>query len=582
MKIIILVKPVVEAKDISFNEDMTLNRSLSLPSLDMADAHAISVARDLKSAGGGTIDVLSLSPGYPSTLLGQLKAHDVDHIYQICDSFYRGGDTLATARVLASGITYIEDGEPYDLILTGSCSTDSETGQVPSQIASMLSIPVITNAVSVSKESITRLLEDRTEDLIPVFPLVVSCTPKGVELVPPSLSGMRRAKDIPFVRITNKELALKAEECGLAGSCTKVLGNSSRIQKWRKPSWTSDPEEGARWIMDEIFRKEQQSEESVVLKRKTKQQKLPFAVVCPFFDEVGWNTAKEILSEIAYRGEEGIAVVLGEDPAEEEINRSGAKEEWFIPLTDTSDDTVYAKTLSKIFRNFSGEVFFGASIRMRCVAPLISAALNCGLTADCISFSATESGFEQIRPAFEGTSEARIITLGKLGMLTVRPRIYPNRFFEPLSSFSVKNFTLEEVEPIIKARSMTSLVTVASSKSRVMFSIGSGICDRAVRERIASFGCSLGASRKAVCLYGLPYPCQVGQTGKVIHNEVYVAFGISGAAQHIVGISGVKTIIAVNDDPQAPIFQFSDKAICAKAEVVLSYMEKIRRNENGV
>ena len=581
MNILVLVKPVVEAKDIKFNSDMTLDRSHAIPSIDMADAHAISLARNLLKEKKGTLVLLTLSPGYPTPLIAQFRSYDANAVYQISDRLFAGSDSLMTAKILAAGIRYLEHSYgKFDRILAGVRSTDAETGQVPSEIAALMSRPVVSNVVSMDGHTMARLLEDRSLLMVGEGAFVVSCCPKGYCLDPPSLTGMAHASFVPYILLTNKELGLAPNDVGLKGSPTRVIGTSLGIQSWRKPVWTDDPKIGASWIREavrQIQSKGKRIDTAEAIRLPAKKLGTPVFVMAPLFDVVGWGCAMEIMSSLALQGKDPVCIAVGDsfsDAFSEEANTSGACRVVFLHQELSSDDAVYGCTIAAYFKGKSGIVLAPATIRMRSILPYAAALLHVGLTADCTGYAFEDDAFIQIRPAFEGTSQARIVTKGALVFSTVRPHVYVKRQFAPLFPFSVETvenkgnssaFTVEKEEPTGFA---------SDGQERVVMSIGAGIMDLGLRDRITRLGYRLGASRKAVNLFGIPYAYQIGQTGMIIHADLYVAFGISGAAQHITGISAVKEIIAVNPDRKAPIFQFSDKAICCKAEEVIGYLEQ--------
>ena len=143
----------------------------------------------------------------------------------------------------------------YDLIIAGNASTDSETGQVPAELAALLDRPIITHATEISGDCITRLLEDRTDVLRVCYPAIVSICPKGLAPDPPSLKGRMNASKVPFIHLSSREIGADPESIGFKGSRTRVVSVHSRSVKWRNAEKTTDPRVGARWIMDEVDKK---------------------------------------------------------------------------------------------------------------------------------------------------------------------------------------------------------------------------------------------------------------------------------------------------------------------------------------
>jgi len=582
VNILVLVKPSAESSNISFKKDMTLNRQANKLILDMADAHALALARTMKKMAGGTITVLTLAPGYPSRLIEQLQSQDTDALYHICDSAFAGGDCLATAAVLAAAVRYIEKKQEtlFDLILTGSRSTDAETGQVPGETAAILSVPVITNVQDIAyvkgKMLFSRVLEDCVQELSCPDCCVVSCTPKGFELAPPSLAGLARASLVPYIKLTNTELKIPAASIGFRGSPTRVIQCSLKMQQWRKPRWIFNAKEGASIIRIETAKckKHAPVQSQPLLTRGAGDDTL--YVLCPLDDSTGWYTALEILSHLTVLGKSARAAAFGkrlDTDRIEELNTAGAYAVDYISIDWNTDDALTGICLARYLQDKSGIVLCASSIRMRAAVPVCAALLHAGITADCTGIAFSDQGFIQSRPAFGGTTQADIISKGKLCFSTIRPHVYSFSAVKPVKSLPVFNINGNYTSRIILEK-QSPIEQINSEDIPVIFSIGAGVKDPEYRKRIESFGLPMGASRKAVNLFGLPYAWQVGQTGRIVHCDLYVAFGISGAEQHISGISSVQKIIAVNNDRSAPVFSYSDVAVCCDIEDVVTALER--------
>lgn len=129
------------------------------------------------------------------------------------------------------------------------------------------------------------------------------------------------------------------------------------------------------------------------------------------------------------------------------------------------------------------------------------------------------------------------------------------------------------LERIANSESSRSLM-----EEEIILAGGLGLGSRENFWRLAAvakrLGCGVGASRGAVAAGYAPYAAQIGQTGATVRPRIYVAFGISGQAQHLSGMSGAKLIISINTDPHAPIFQVSDYALEADCTQVLQLMEQ--------
>ena len=210
------------------------------------------------------------------------------------------------------------------------------------------------------------------------------------------------------------------------------------------------------------------------------------------------------------------------------------------------------------------------------LSPKIATELDVQQISDIISIIDSDT-FE--RPIYAGNAIAKVKSLDKIKVLTVRPTC-----FEPCglsSNVEVENVMLDNTEV-----SSVSYVGLDESKSdrpeltsaKVIISGGRGMQNGdnfKLLEGIADkLGAAMGASRAAVDAGFVPNDWQVGQTGKIVAPDLYVAVGISGAIQHIAGIKDSKFIASINKDEEAPIFNFSDYGLVADLFEILPELEK--------
>ena len=216
-------------------------------------------------------------------------------------------------------------------------------------------------------------------------------------------------------------------------------------------------------------------------------------------------------------------------------------------------------------------ILFPATENGRDLAPRVSCSLQVGLTADCTGLDIDDKGnLVQIRPTFGGNIMASIITPNhRPQMASVRPNVL-------LVRTSEKRFPLKIVrENIIPSQgNSTALLDCVVEKDTVYKDVseadivivaGYGVGSKENYKKIERFAirmnAAIGATRKVVDEGWAPPEIQVGQTGKTIAPDLYIACGVSGALQHTIGIKNAKHKIAINTDPAAPIFQVADVAI---------------------
>ena len=233
-----------------------------------------------------------------------------------------------------------------------------------------------------------------------------------------------------------------------------------------------------------------------------------------------------------------------------------------------------------------------ATTQGRTVMPMLSARIGCGLTADCTELSIDPGSGKliQTRPAIGGNVMADIKTRGRdPQMCTVRPKSK-----RPLCPDITRKGELINVSPStnLLASALTYLgftpetsIGLPIQEAEIIISGGKGMKNSknfAKLEELARLlGGTVGASRMAVDLGWAPYSAQVGLSGKSVTPRLYLAFGISGAVQHIAGMSGAETIIAVNHDPEAPIFRVADLSIQGDAlEILDGLIESLKKRQS--
>ncbi len=272
-----------------------------------------------------------------------------------------------------------------------------------------------------------------------------------------------------------------------------------------------------------------------------------------------------------------------------QLSKYGAQEIIYLKNQKFSyyDCCYYSQALVELFKAKDPDiVLFGATNTGRELAPLVTSSLNTGLTADCTALSLVQNKGEiklaATRPTFGGVLMATILCKNNPQCATVREGVFKKNEFEymtlteefPLSEsiFSRSPLKLLEFSPY-------ELRESTFENAKVILCGGKGLKTRENFEKLEKLakltGCAVAASRGAVDKGFAPQEIQVGQTGKTVAPQVYVAFGVSGAIHHISGMSASKTVVAVNNDPNAPIFENCDYKIVADAvEIIDKLLEK--------
>lgn len=271
------------------------------------------------------------------------------------------------------------------------------------------------------------------------------------------------------------------------------------------------------------------------------------------------------------------AVVMGSGIAEQVYSLFAFGADKVIVVDDVRlsgfIDEIEASIMVRLIEKYKPEILIGAATaRGRALIPRIAIKTNCGLTADC-----TELGIDpengdllQTRPAFGGNIMATIrCSNHRPQMATVRPRVM--KALEP--DFSSSGEIIRENVQDSDALKIKRIVeifhsdqaTVNLGDAQIIIAGGRGVKGPAgfeiLRKFAAELGGAVGASRAAVDAGWIPYSYQVGQTGQTVQTKVYIACGISGQIQHLVGMQSCEVIIAIDKNPDTPMMQIADIAV---------------------
>jgi electron transfer flavoprotein alpha subunit len=294
------------------------------------------------------------------------------------------------------------------------------------------------------------------------------------------------------------------------------------------------------------------------------------------------------------RGTRLTAVVMGHNlkGAEKELIEHGADAVYLIDYPELAvfSDETYAKVLVELARHHKPEILLaGATTIGRSFIPRVAATLGTGLTADCTELDIGEDGLLlQTRPAFGGNVMATIICPNRRPqMATVRPKV-----MRP-SSQPGREGTAEKVE--VSPECLTNRIEVMEvleqkdqtaklSEADVIVTGGRGLQKAEnfsmVEEVAGLLGGAVGASRSVVDDGWIAPSHQVGQTGQTVAPKLYMAVGVSGAIQHVVGMQGSDIVVAVNKDPEAPIFDVAGYAVVGDLfEFLPAFTKKLRREQ---
>ena len=293
-------------------------------------------------------------------------------------------------------------------------------------------------------------------------------------------------------------------------------------------------------------------------------------VLCPFGLDAG------LLSKAAQLLPGRVRALV---PAAEQTQAAlyGANTIHMLDCKGITDEAALADILAEKIKRWGSSIILApATIRMRNLMPMLAWKLNAGLTADCTALEMSGDALVQTRPAFGNSLMASIRSLSSVQMATVRPGLY-----RPVSRPEVKAEIIPETCAVSENRLRHEAFRPFSqgkplSQAEIVVAGGMGVGSKQGFQKLSllaeKLGAGLAASRTAVDAGFAPHCCQVGMTGVTVCPRLYIAVGISGAVQHLAGMSGSERIIAINSDPKAPVFDYADYGIVGDWETVIDLL----------
>ncbi len=284
-------------------------------------------------------------------------------------------------------------------------------------------------------------------------------------------------------------------------------------------------------------------------------------------------------------------VLLGSNIDQSEIDKLkeyGAEKVIYVndPVLKEFEPGVYTDVMERLIKKYKPEILLaGATSIGRSLLSRVAVRVNTGLTADCTGLEIDENGnLLQIRPAFGGNIMAKILCPAKRPqMATVRHKVMKAEKFPVESEIITESLNgAKKLSDFIKFfKEETEEVNLADADIIVSGGRGLGAPEnfKLIRELAHLLGGAVGASRATVDAGWISYAHQVGQTGRTVSPKLYIAVGISGAIQHLVGMQSSKYIIAINKDPEAPIFKVADIGIVGDLfEVVPKLIQELKKS----
>jgi electron transfer flavoprotein alpha subunit len=590
MKVVVLVKQVPLVTDLKFDpETKTLIREGVPNVINPYDRYAIVESVKLKKAHGGEAVAVTMGPPQAREAMVEALALGCDRAVHIVDRAFAGSDTLATARTLSLFLKK----EGYDLIFCGKYSVDAETGQVGPEVAELLDIPQITGITKLEVTEggrhirATRGTDEGQEVIECDLPALLTAEERLNRPGPTPPAALEAAHSRPVEVLSANDLAEDHSIFGFAGSPTWVSQIYS-VATTRQPvmldgasvddvvrtltehllghglfgDWqgageiprVQDRPAGARadrsvWVVAEVMGGKLHSATHELLGKSVElADRLHGDVVGVL---IGAHLA-DYAAELAAYGADRVLLLEG------------------AQLTDYSAEG-YANALARAIQQSQPyAVLIPATTKGRDFAPRVAARLQLGLTGDAIGLEIDEQErLVQLKPAFGGNIVAPILSKTFPQMATVRPgmldAMQPDWSRQP----SVQRLELPEVGPIrtqtVHATQEVDATATSLEDADIVVGVGTGLGRREnvklARELAEVLGAAIGATRRVTDANWLPRQHQIGLTGKAVAPKLYFALGIRGVMNHTIGIQRAQTIVALNNDPEAPIFQVADYGV---------------------
>ena len=606
MKFIVCIKQVPAVSELRFdNVKKTLIREGVHNEINPFDRRAITFATTTKEQNGGGVVVMTMGPPQAKDALTEAMAMGADRAVHLLDRAFAGSDTLATSRALSLAI---EREKPFDMILCGKYSVDAETGHVGPEVAEFLSIPHISGATKVElstsrKQAVVETETDYGFQRIEApLPLLLTTAERLIKPHFPTQDEWEAAKSKPYAVVSASDLSQDATLFGSKGSPTSVSEIYS-IETKRKCELIegSTVEERAKKLVENLmahglFSGWKDGEEKGVkppMSRPARENK-SFWVVAELVQGRVRNVTYELLGralELATKLEcELCAVVLGDATKEhyQDLIAHGADKIYVAKheqLSNYSSDA-YAAALAQSIQKYGPYAVVAAATSLgRDYMPRVAARLGLGMTSDCIGLELNEKEqLVQLKPAFGGNIVAPILSRTLPQLATVRPGMLAAAEANPSRQGAVVELHptgLKAMAHVIEERFEADRDALRLDNADVIVAAGFGVGGpekmKSITDLAEVLDAPIATTRKVVDSGWLPRQLQIGLTGRSVAPKLYVAIGVRGAFNHMVGIGRARIIVAINKDPNALIFKNCDYGIVGDYAEVVPVLTQVLR-----
>ena len=589
MRIAVLVKQVPRFEEMELGDDGRLQREGVELELNPYCRRAVSQAVELASTRPKSrITVITLGPPSAEDSLREAIAWGLDRDADIdgvlvTDAAFAGSDTLATARALAAAL---EREGPFDLVLTGRNSVDADTGQVAPELAELCGLVFLCGvrhlAIDGTQISARCEHDDGWFQAEVQLPAVLSCAerlidpakvdPPGRAAVPGDLIRRLRASDLgpgPWGQTASPTSVGPVKVIGHRRDASRVAGADTVTQAREAVRLLHE-----RGAFDPSADPQRDDRDSHVAPH------LPDApAVLVLAEPDRAHDTRELLGAAAALTGNVTAVVL-DAPDVAELQSWGA--DAVVQLHGQNIEEDVAAAVAALARESKPwAILTGSTAWGREVAARVAASLGAGLTGDAVELERDGDRLVAWKPAFGGQLVAAIHCSSPVQMATVRAGVLPTRTPRPSSgAATASNRALQTRGRVrVLARIRDDDLDVLA-QAHAVIAVGKGVAPDAyddLEPLRALLGAELGATRKVTDQGWLPRARQIGITGRSVAPRLLVSIGASGKFNHVVGMRAAGTVLAINNDPDAPVFDAADVGIVGDwREVVPALVDQLR------
>ncbi len=603
LKIAVCIKQIPLIEDANFDAETKTIKRDGPAVISAFDLRAISLAVELKSRHGGEATVVTMGPPQARQALVDALAMGMDHAVHLEDRAFAGSDTLATARALA---TWLARGS-YDLILLGKYSLDAETAQVGPEIAELIAAAQVTGVRKLQIEGRTiraeRESDEGYDEIETQMPAVLTCAERVAQPIKMKPGAQDAAKSKPIQVVRAGELNAAPNAFGFEGSPTWV--QEVRFQQNPKTECrfidAANPERAAAELIEELDkigalapRKRLRRAIAPAIRPSSRNRDIWIVCETDLKGRVTHGSLELLSAADRLASSLGAAVVaIGFPKAFGDhaglLASYGADRIIVLDHPDLesySPDSLAAAVAQLVRERTPWGLLLAASERGRDWGPRLAARLGLGLTGDAIGFEIDEQNrMVALKPAFGGNVVAPILSKTYPQMATVRQGVL--ELAEPCGE---RDAVVETVAPqvskplsrLIARHSLLDETIEPLEGAEVVVGVGTGVGGPEGVAQAADFArilhAALCATRRVTDAGWVPRQLQVGLTGKAIDPRLYISIGIRGVPNHTVGIKRAETVVAINNDPEAVIFERANFGIVADWAAVLPALKEAFRN----